>query len=59
MARRALIAGDAEGKRTANNFAVKEAVSGAFRSLSALRDWTKEHSYVSISIEMKYLKTEL
>ena len=44
VARRALIAGEAEGKRTANSFAVNEAVSGALRSLSASSDRTIAHS---------------
>jgi hypothetical protein len=49
VARRALIAGEDEGKSRANSFAAYEAVSGALRSLSALSDWTIEHSLSSIS----------
>jgi hypothetical protein len=49
VARSALMAGEPEGKRMANNFATYEAVFGALRSLSALRDWTIEHSFTIVS----------
>ena len=49
VARRALIAGEDEGKSRANSFAAYEAVSGALRSFSALSDWTIEHSLRSVS----------
>ena len=49
VARRALIAGEAEGKRRANSFAVYEAVSGALRTLSVLSAWTMAHSYTFVN----------
>lgn len=49
VARSALIAGEPDGKRTANNFAADEALSGALRSLSAFRDWTIEHSLTIVN----------
>jgi hypothetical protein len=49
VARSALTAGERDGKRTANNLAAYEVVSEALRILSALRDWTMEHSFAIVN----------